>query len=215
MELILEQVSVTLNGGPLLRPFTLHIPPGDIVTLMGPSGSGKSSLLSYIGGDLMAPLVGSGRVLLDGRELTALAPEQRKMGRLFQDDLLFPHLMVGENLLFGVARGPREQREAMLRIALQRAELEGFESRAPHTLSAGQRSRIALFRALLAKPHAMLLDEPFAKFDAELRQAMRNYVFALLRERKIPSLLVSHDRSDAPAGGRILVITRDGEVRDA
>ena len=163
----------------------------------------------------MAPLVGLGRVLLDGRELTALAPEQRKVGRLFQDDLLFPHLTVAENLLFGVARAPREQREAMLRIALQRAELDGFENRAPHTLSAGQRSRIALFRALLAKPHAMLLDEPFAKLDAELRQAMRNYVFAHLRERKIPSLLVSHDRSDAPAGGRILVITRDGEVRDA
>ena len=215
MELILEQVSVTLNGSPLIRPFTLHMAAGNIVTLMGPSGSGKSSLLSYIAGDLVAPLMGLGRVLLDGRELTALAPEQRKVGRLFQDDLLFPHLTVAENLLFGVARAPREQREAMLRIALQRAELDGFENRAPHTLSAGQRSRIALFRALLAKPHAMLLDEPFAKLDAELRQAMRNYVFAHLRERKIPSLLVSHDRSDAPAGGRILVITRDGEVRDA
>ena len=215
MELILEQVSVTLNGSPLIRPFTLHMAAGNIVTLMGPSGSGKSSLLSYIAGDLVAPLVGLGRVLLDGRELTALAPEQRKVGRLFQDDLLFPHLTVAENLLFGVARAAREQREAMLRIALQRAELDGFENRAPHTLSAGQRSRIALFRALLAKPHAMLLDEPFAKLDAELRQAMRNYVFAHLRERKIPSLLVSHDRSDAPAGGRILVITRDGEVRDA
>ena len=100
-----------------------------------------------------------------------------------------------------------------MRAALEQAELQGFENRPPHTLSGGQRSRVALFRALLAGPKAMLLDEPFAKLDAELKRSMRAYVFAHLRERNIPTLLVTHDRDDAPKGGLVLRIGRHGEVK--
>jgi len=212
--LILETVAVSLGHRPLIRPFSLKIEPGEIVCLMGPSGAGKSSLLALIAGDLGAPFEGAGQVRLGGRLLDGLAPEERGIGRLFQDDLLFPHLTVGENLLFGLARGPQAARLAAMRAGLRAIDLEGFEDRPPHMLSGGQRSRVALMRALLAGPAAMLLDEPFNKLDADLRQAMRSLVFRHLKERAIPTLLVTHDRDDAPPGGRVLTITRAGDVRD-
>lgn len=214
MALILESVAVSLDRRPLIRRFSLRIEAGEIVCLMGPSGAGKSSLLGLIAGDLAAPFEGAGQVRLDGRDLGGLAPERRRIGRLFQDDLLFPHLTVGENLLFGMARGAQDARLAAMRAGLKAIDLEAFEDRPPHSLSGGQRSRVALMRALLAEPAAMLLDEPFNKLDADLRQSLRGLVFRHLQERAIPTLLVTHDRADAPPGGRVLTITRAGEVRD-
>jgi putative thiamine transport system ATP-binding protein len=215
MALKLDQVSIALDGQPLIKPFSLAIAAGEIATLMGPSGSGKSSLLAYIAGDLAAPLEGNGAVSLDGREINSLRPEARRIGRLFQDDLLFPHMTVGENLLFGMARGDRTARLTRMRDALAAAELQGFEDRQPHTLSAGQRSRVALFRALLAEPLVMLLDEPFARLDQDLRDSMRSYVYSHLEERRIPALLVTHDLSDAPPDGKILKILKTCEVVNA
>ncbi len=215
MDLILENVSIGLGKTMLVRPLSLTIAAGDIVTLMGPSGSGKSSLLAHIAGDLQAPLTGSGRIRLGQRDLVDLPPEARRIGRMFQDDLLFPHLTVGENLLFGIARGPRAGRLARMREALVDAGLGGFEDRAPHALSGGQRSRVSLFRSLLARPDAMLLDEPFAKLDMDLRQSMRAFVFSHLQDRAIPSLIVTHDPADSPSQGRVLLIGSRGEVRDA
>jgi len=212
MTLLLENISLTIGDVLLVKSFTLSIEAGEIVTLMGPSGCGKSSLLAYIAGDLTAPMHGAGQVTLDGVDLTSMPPERRRVGRLFQDDLLFPHLTVAENLLFGIARGNPAERQSFVNDALASAQLEGLENRAPHTLSNGQKARVALFRALMAKPQAMLLDEPFSKLDAELRQSIRNYVFAHLRERNIPTLLVTHDREDAPAGGRIFRISNKGDL---
>lgn len=212
MTLLLENISLTIGDVLLVKSFTISIEAGEIVTLMGPSGCGKSSILAYIAGDLTTPMHGAGRVTLDGVDLMGLPPEGRRVGRLFQDDLLFPHLSVAENLLFGIARGNPAERRSLVNDALASAQLEGLENRAPHTLSNGQKTRVALFRALMAKPQAMLLDEPFSKLDAELRQSIRNYVFAHLRERNIPTLLVTHDREDAPAGGRIFRISNKGEL---
>jgi putative thiamine transport system ATP-binding protein len=212
MTLLLEQISLTIGDVLLIKSFTISIEAGEIVTLMGPSGCGKSSLLAYIAGDLTAPMHGVGQVTLDGVDLMDLPPERRRVGRLFQDDLLFPHLTVAENLLFGIARGNSAVRQGLVSDALVSAQLEGLESRAPHTLSNGQKARVALFRALMAKPQAMLLDEPFSKLDAELRHSIRNYVFAHLRERNIPTLLVTHDREDAPAGGRVFRISNKGDL---
>ncbi len=152
--------------------------------------------------------------MLDGRSVHNLSAEKRGMARLFQDDLLFPHMTVGENLLFAVPRMPRTERLAMVQAALERAELLGFSDRAPHSLSGGQRQRVALMRALLAKPQAILLDEPFSKLDKALRGQMRDYVFAHIKARGIPAVLVTHDRDDAPPGGRILEILAGGAVRD-
>ncbi len=213
MSLQLKNLSLRLNGKTLLAPFSLEIAAGEIVTLMGPSGSGKSSLLSYIAGDLKPPLAGQGEVLLNGKSVISLRPELRHIGRLFQDDLLFPHMTVGENLLFAVQRGKRREREEIMKLALSRAELEGFEDRPPHTLSGGQRSRVSLMRALLAKPQAMLLDEPFNKLDRELRGTIRDYTFAHLKARNVPTLLVTHDPSDSPTDGRIFEIGKSGEIK--
>ena len=212
MTLLLENISLTIGDVLLVKSFTITIEAGEIVTLMGPSGSGKSSLLAYIAGDLTHPMYGNGHVTLDGVDLIYVAAERRQVGRLFQDDLLFPHFTVGENLLFGVGRGSLKKRQHLVAEALASAQLDGLENRMPDTLSSGQRSRVALFRALMAKPQAMLLDEPFSKLDAELRHTIRNYVFAHLRERNIPTLLVTHDREDAPAGGRIFRINSKGEL---
>jgi putative thiamine transport system ATP-binding protein len=214
MALSLTDVSIRLGGGMLIHPVSLSIKPGEIVTLMGQSGAGKSTLLSFIAGDLEAPFSASGTVRLGGAALNDVPPEARHIGRLFQDDLLFPHLTVGENLLFGMARGPGPERLKMMQAALAEADLAGFSERPPHTLSGGQRARVALMRALLANPRAMLLDEPFNKLDADLRAQMRDFVFRHIRARNIPCLMVTHDRGDAPDHGRILRL-KGGEVKDA
>ena len=213
MGLSLDRVTVTLSGAALVRDLTLDIAPGDIVTLMGPSGAGKSTLLSFIAGDLPEVFTATGSVRLDGRDLSGLPPEKRGIGRLFQDDLLFPHLTIGENLLFGMPRGNRDTRRATMLRALTDAGLAGFAERPPNTLSGGQRARVALMRALVAEPRAMLLDEPFNRLDAALRESFRSFVFAQIRQRAIPCLLVTHDRTDAPDGGRVLALS-EGEVRD-
>jgi putative thiamine transport system ATP-binding protein len=209
----LENVGIGIGEATLIAPFTLSVAAGEIVTLMGPSGCGKSSLLAYVAGDLATPLRGSGDVRLNGVDLETLPPERRRVGRLFQDDLLFPHLTVGENILFGLPRGDRAARNEMMSLALQRADLAGFVNREPHTLSGGQRARVSLMRALMAKPDCMLLDEPFNKMDKDLRTAMRGYVFNHLKARGIPCLLVTHDIEDAPAGGAVYRIGRAGELK--
>lgn len=206
MSLVLENLSAYFGDSRIFEPLSLSIAPGEIVTVMGASGSGKTSLLSAVAGDLPDPLYAVGKVSLNGRDLTRIAPENRRIGRLFQDDLLFPHLNVGENLLFGMARGPKLEREAIMKTALLHLELEGYENRAPHTLSGGQRSRVALMRSLLAKPDAMLLDEPFSKLDQALRATIRDYTFAHLRSRNIPTLLVTHDPEDVPPGGKVIYV---------
>ena len=214
MTLILRRLMISLPSGPLIRPFDVEIGDGEIVTLMGPSGSGKSSLLALIAGDLEPPLAGRGTIISGADDISGLPPERRRIGRLFQDDLLFPHLTAAENLLFGMPRGDWKQRLAAIRDALASAGLEGFEARPPHTLSGGQRARVSVLRSLLAGPRAMLLDEPFNKLDAALRRDFRTFVFDHLTARGTPTLLVTHDRGDARDLGRILTIAPDGEVRD-
>jgi putative thiamine transport system ATP-binding protein len=208
----LQNVGLSIGTSVLLQPFSLAVAAGEIVAVMGPSGSGKSSILSYIGGDLPDVFTATGDVLLDGVSLLNRPPENRGAGRLFQDDLLFPHMTVGENLLFATPRLPKAERLAMVTTALERAELAGFGDRPPHTLSGGQRQRVALMRALLAKPAAILLDEPFSKLDKALRQQMREYVFGHIKARGIPALLVTHDRDDVPEGGRVFEISDAGDV---
>lgn len=214
MALTLENVSLHLAGQRLIAPFSLTVAGGEAVTLMGASGAGKSSLLAFIAGGLEPPFTASGRVSLAGAPLDGLPPERRHIGRLFQDDLLFPHLTVAENILFGMPRGPRGERLARAEAALAEAGLAGFGGRPPHTLSGGQRARVALLRALAAEPAAMLLDEPFNKLDSGLRRTMRDFVFGHIARRGIPCLMVTHDAADAPPGGRMLLL-KDGEVRDA
>ena len=201
----------------LVDGLRLAVPPGEILTLMGPSGCGKSSVLAAIAGTLasvsegLQPLQLQGSVQLNGRELALLPTHQRGVGLVFQDALLFPHMTVAENLLFAVpacgANGislTTAQRQARVQQALQEAELSGMGERDPSTLSGGQRARVALMRALLAEPQALLLDEPFSKLDATLRAQLRPWVFAHVRERRIPVVLVTHDEQDVVDPQRVL-----------
>jgi len=180
----------------LLQDWSVHIAPGCIHTLMGPSGAGKSSVLSAICGTLPAGLEMRGEVVLDGRRIDQLPIQARRVGILFQDDLLFAHMTVLENLLFALPRGPAAERETRARSALADVEMGSVEQADPATLSGGQRARVALARALLAEPRALLLDEPFSRLDAALRSRMRALVFDLVRSRNIPALLVTHDSGD-------------------
>ena len=186
----------------LLRDLHFEVAPGQILTLMGASGSGKSSVLAAIAGTLHSVAEGSqalrftGKVSLEGNDLTHLPTAQRCIGLLFQDPLLFAHMTVAENLLFAVPPGPRAQRKAKVQQALQDAELADYGDRDPATLSGGQRARVALMRALLAQPCALLLDEPFSKLDATLRDQFRAFVFDHIRAQNIPAVLVTHDAAD-------------------
>lgn len=199
MTLRLVDACVLAGSCPLFAPLTLEVPPGVVVTVMGPSGVGKSSLLAWACGTLDPTLRGAGRVLLDGADLTRLPAERRRIGILFQDDLLFPHLSVGGNLGFGLPPGPG--RRARIEAALAEAELSGMADRDPATLSGGQRARVALMRALLAQPRALLLDEPFSRLDAGLRDRFRRFVFGHAAAAGLPVLLVTHDPDDAASAG--------------
>jgi len=203
MSLNLTQIAVTPKAGkPLFAPLTLVISPGQVATVMGPSGIGKSTLLDAIGGHLAQGFTVSGQAVLNGQDLLTLPAEARRVGVLFQDALLFPHLSVGDNLAFGLAQSVtgRARKEAVDQ-ALEQAGLAGFAARDPATLSGGQRARAALMRALLAKPLALLLDEPFSRLDADLRAEIRSFVFDHVRAQDIPALMVTHDASDADAAG--------------
>ncbi len=200
---------LSLGATALVRDLTLHVPPGAVHTVMGASGSGKSSLLAAVCGTLAPAFSWDGQVLLDGLRIDGLPAEQRRVGILFQDDLLFAHMTVRENLLFAVPPGPRAQREAAVAQALADLELPGFADADPATLSGGQRARVSLMRALLAQPRALLLDEPFSRLDAALRGRMREFVFATVRARGIPALLVTHDAADVADAA---LLTRLGEA---
>jgi putative thiamine transport system ATP-binding protein len=198
--LALAGVTIALGARRLIDALTLAVAPGTVATLMGPSGSGKSTLLAFICGTLDPVFRAAGTARIGGDDLAALPPERRRVGILFQDDLLFPHLSVGGNLAFGLAATWRGQaRRARIAEALAEIDLAGFEGRDPATLSGGQRARVALARTLLSEPRALLLDEPFSKLDADLKQRFRRFVFDHARLRGLPVLLVTHDPADAAA----------------
>lgn len=203
MSLVLDNLRIALHGKALFPPVNLRVEPGTIATVMGPSGVGKSTLLDAIAGHVAPAFTLSGRVTLDGRDILALPAEARRIGLVFQDAVLFPHLSVGDNLAFGLSHDlkGRSARRAAVETALAQAGLAGLHDRDPASLSGGQRSRAALMRTLLADPAALLLDEPFSKLDAGLRDEIRAFTFAHVRERAIPALMVTHDPADAEAAG--------------
>lgn len=207
MTLDIQVNRLSTHAHALLRGLQLHVPPGVVHTVMGASGSGKSSLLAAVCGTLPEGLHFDGTVQLNGVYIDALPPQARRVGILFQEDLLFAHMTVRENLLFAVAPGPRAAREAQVAQALHDVEMPGYADADPAALSGGQRSRVALARALLAQPRALLLDEPFSKLDAALRSRMRTLVFGLVQQRRIPALLVTHDAADIAAADHLTQLT--------
>ena len=187
----------------LVENLQISVEPGTIHTIMGASGSGKSSLLGAICGTLAPGVHFDGSILLNGRRIDHLPTQARRVGILFQEALLFAHMTVRENLLFAVPAEPdarqkigQQIREDKVRQGLQDLEMVAFADADPATLSGGQRARVALMRALLAEPQALLLDEPFSKLDADLRTRLRQFVFQLVASRNLPVLLVTHDDAD-------------------
>lgn len=199
MSLVLDSLQITHGTTPLFPPVSLAVGPGETATIMGPSGCGKSTLLAAICGILEPGFSLSGTISLNGRPLVEVPMEMRRVGILFQDDLLFPHLDVFGNMAFGLPSAMnRNQKKKRVEEALALAGLTGFEKRDIATLSGGQKSRVSLLRTLLAEPEAILLDEPFSKLDQELRGTIQTFVFSQITRLKVPALLVTHDPGDAP-----------------
>ncbi len=196
----------------LVGPLDFAVEPGQVHTIMGPSGSGKSTVLNWMIGDANDAFRYAGDLLLDGESVLDMPIERRRIGILFQDDLLFPHMSVGHNMAFALparitGQGARRQRVDQM---LARAGLAGFHDRDPATLSGGQRARISVARSLLAEPRALLLDEPFSKLDAARREQFRAFVFDWLAQQGIPAILVTHDRNDVPTRGSLTILTMNG-----
>jgi putative thiamine transport system ATP-binding protein len=204
MALELIDVTIGVHGRTLIANLSARVGPGEVLAVMGASGSGKSSLLAWIAGTLEPPFFARGGLRLEGDDVSTRPIQQRRIGLLFQDDLLFPHMSVRDNLLFALppTQGPRAARIAATEDALAEAGLADHGERLPASLSGGQRSRVSLLRALLAQPRALLLDEPFSKLDTALRAQMREFTFATLRARGVPAVLVTHDAADVPHGAR-------------
>lgn len=211
--LYLDENSIRLAGRTLLC-LSATVRPGDILTVMGLSGSGKSAMLADLGGFHDPVFTGSGRMVIDGRDITGVAAEKRQAGMLLQDPLLFPHLSVGGNLLFGLAASirKRDQRRRMAEQALADVELGGFFDRDPATLSGGRKARVALQRVMLSAPRYLLLDEPFSKLDTTLREQTRALIFSRAKSAGLPIILVTHDGTDVEAAeGQVVTI---GEETD-
>lgn len=201
--LTLDHLTIRLDGKALIE-IDATVAPGEVLTVMGPSGSGKSTLLHTLAGSLAPVFKVSGSAKLGGTDLLSLPAETRRMGLLFQDPLLFPHLSVCANVMIAIPRfvaKARSARQALAESALDAIGLSGFGPRDPATLSGGQAARVALQRTLLSQPRALLLDEPFSKLDAALRHDMRALVFDHAKARHLPVILVTHDPADAQAAG--------------
>jgi len=180
---------------------------GEILTVMGPSGSGKSSLLNWLTGTLPTGFNASGEVWLNGKNINNLPAHLRHIGVLYQDALLFSHLSVAGNIAFAMPKSNKKQRLEKIEHALEQVGLKGMGSRHPDNLSGGQQARVALLRMLLSEPKAILLDEPFSKLDTQLRVDTRQLVFSQIREHKLPAIMVTHDHSDATAAnGKVITL---------
>lgn len=195
--------------GTLLLSLDEQITGGEILTVMGPSGSGKSSLLNWLTGTLPNGFTATGEVWLNDKNVSHLPTHLRHIGVLYQDALLFSHLSVAGNIAFAMPKGnkmgDRKQRREKIAQALAQVGLAGIGERHPDNLSGGQQARVALLRTLLSEPKAILLDEPFSKLDTQLRVDTRQLVFEQIRTHKLPAIMVTHDHSDAEAAkGKVI-----------
>ena len=205
----IRNLAIRKDEQALISGFSLKIPAGEVFTLMGASGSGKSTLLNWVIGALDPVFSVRGELWLNAARRDQVPIEARRIGILFQDDLLFPHLSVGQNLAFALPQRIKGQstRRELIERTLSDVGLVGFFERDPATLSGGQKARISTLRALLAEPEALLLDEPFSRLDAVLREEFRTFVFARINQLNIPALLVTHDPADMPANGAFVEIS--------
>jgi molybdate transport system ATP-binding protein len=207
------------RGGPSVRArASLPLDAGRVTVLFGPSGAGKTTVLRALAG-LDRPEAGTivfdGEVWLDVARGVCLPPQRRRAGLLFQEPALFPHLDAGRNVGYALAGAPRAEREARVRELAARLRIEPLLARRPADLSGGERQRVALARALAARPRLLLLDEPLSALDAPTRDALRGELRALLEAAAVPSIVVTHDRTEALALGDHMLVLVAGTLRQA
>ncbi len=209
--LSLEKVSRTFDGHAAVSDVSFSVAAGELLALVGASGSGKTTTLRIAAG-YEAP--DSGRVLLDGEDITRLPPQKRGFGMVFQHYALFPHMPVEENVAFGLeARGiSKQERLAQARKALASVGLEGAGSRQVQSLSGGEQQRVALARALVIEPKVLLLDEPLSNLDPTLRTSTRDELRAVLHRVGVPALFVTHDQEDAFAIADRIAVLKKGKL---
>ncbi len=212
-------MSLLLQGLALRYPrldlsLSLEAATGDLVTLLGPSGCGKTTTLRLVAGFLTPD---SGAVLVDGRDVTRLAPEERGVGIVFQDYALFPHMSVAQNVAYGprMRRWPRGGIEARVEELLGLVGLAGFGGRRVEELSGGEQQRVALARALAPRPRVLLLDEPLSALDRGLREGLRREIRRIQRELGITTVYVTHDQEEALAISDRVVVINEGRVAQA
>ena len=207
----LQLQAVTRRFGPVtaVDRTDLEIEQGEFFALLGPSGSGKTTLLRIIAG---LELPDEGRVLIGGQDVTDLPPYRRNVGMVFQNFLLFPHKTVAENIVFPLRmqNAPKPRRDEQLQWVMALLRLEGLEGRYPNELSGGQQQRVALARGLIARPALLLLDEPLANLDRELRSEMEVEIRRYQKELQIPFIYVTHNQEEALTMSDRIAVMRSG-----
>lgn len=213
-QLVLRNVDVAYGEHLAARTIDFALTSGEIACLLGPSGCGKTTLLRAIAG--FEP-VAAGEIWLHGRRVSApgetLAPERRRVGMLFQDFALFPHLSVAGNIGFGLRDGSNARKRARIAELLELIGLAGAGERYPHELSGGMQQRVALARALAPRPEALLLDEPFSSLDAERREQLAREIRDLLKREGVTAVLVTHDQHEAFAMADVIGVMSEGRIR--
>ena len=210
--LVLDGVSKSYGATHALIDMNLSVQRGEFISLLGPSGCGKTTTLQALAG--FVP-VSSGRIVLDGRDITHVPPNQRGLGIVFQSYALFPHMTVAQNVAFGLEmRGvaPAERSSRVARM-LELVHLEGLAGRYPRELSGGQRQRVAVARALVFEPPVLLLDEPLSNLDAKLREAMQFELRRIQRKLGTTTIMVTHDQAEALSISDRVVVMEAGRTR--
>ena len=209
--LSLENLTLAYGGQVAVESLNLPVAKGELLALLGPSGCGKTTTMRAIAG-LLAPQ--SGRIVLDGEDITTKSPHQREVGLVFQSYALFPHLSVFENVAFGLRLRHVGGAELERRVgeAVEMVGLKGFERRLPRELSGGQQQRVALARSVVVRPRLLLLDEPLSNLDARLRLEMRSELQRLQSELGVTMLYVTHDQVEALALAHRVVVMKAGKI---
>lgn len=213
-QLVLEQVELRYGKTTAVYAVDLFVEQGQIACLLGPSGCGKTTLLRAIAG---FEHLSQGQISLNGQVISTphntLATEQRKIGMVFQDYALFPHLNIADNIRFGIRKQSNKAQQHRVNELLELVSLPGYAKRYPHELSGGQQQRIALARALAPKPALLLLDEPFSSQDTELRESLAREVREILKQEGITALLVTHDQHEAFAMADEIGVLQAGRLQ--
>ena len=211
-DLILKNLTIRYGAEPVISDFNLEVRNGEMVSLLGPSGAGKTTILKTVAG-LIQPQ--KGEIFIDGQPVHDLAPEKRNAVMVFQKTLLFPFLNVEQNIAFGLRMQGHKDADSQHRIdqILRLTDLTGLGRRKVHELSGGQQQRVSLARALVLKPAVLLLDEPLSNLDANLRQQMRELIQDIQAETRITTLFVTHDQAEALMISHRVCLLLNGRLR--